>query len=192
MKTTFILHGGATSDKSKDNDKFFSYFTSLIYKKSVKILMCYFAREKDSWKDLLKRDGEKIEKKTNKKITFAVPEKPEELIKLLPGYDILYVAGGSAELIEPLYAKLDSIKQLLKGKVYIGSSMGAFMVSSNYVLSLENQDISIHKGLGLLPFNLLVHWNKEKKKEYKIEMLKNVSDLPILILDEYESLKIVL
>ena len=40
MNINLILHGGATSTNSPENDKFFEMFTSLVEKNEVKILMC--------------------------------------------------------------------------------------------------------------------------------------------------------
>jgi peptidase E len=99
---------------------------------------------------------------------------------------VLYVAGGQAELIEPLYSQLTGLKDLLKGKVYIGCSMGAFMVSSQYVLTFDNQLSSeVHRGLGLLPIGTLCHWDIETKRQLKIDLLKRAApDSPILTLNE--------
>ena len=192
MNINLILHGGATSTNSPENDKFFEMFTSLVEKNEVKILMCYFSRKKDRWDDLLARDTPKVLKNTKKKVEFYVPENPQDLLEKLDEYDVLYVAGGKAELIEPLYSDLEALKIKLQGKVYLGSSMGAFMVSSNYVLSFDGQDtLNAHKGLGLLPINCLVHWDIEKNKEEKVEMIKSTSDIPLLTLDEGESVRFI-
>ncbi len=193
MNTQIILHGGATSTESVENDKFFSYFTSLVDKDSVKILMCYFAREKGRWNTLLERDTPKVLKNTNKKVEFYVPDNPQDLLEKLDEYDVLYVAGGTAELIERLYPELKELKTKLRGKVYLGSSMGAFMAGNDYVLSFDKQDtLNAHKGIGLLPINCLVHWDVESKKEEKIKMIKSSSDLPLITLDEGESIKIII
>jgi hypothetical protein len=64
--------------------------------------------------------------------------------------------------------------------------MGAFIVSSQYVLTFEKQDTSeVHYGLGLLPISTLCHWDIEKKKEEKVHLLKQAApDRPILTLNE--------
>lgn len=192
MNTTYVLHGGATSTVSPGNDKFFSLFTSLTNKRQVNILMCYFAIEKESWDELLKRDKSKITKNSNKNIATTVPTTPNDLLKKIEDCDVLYVAGGKAELIEPLYRDLNGLEKRLKGKIYLGSSMGAFMISKHYVLSYDSQDSNrIHKGLGILSINTLAHWNQEKRKGDKIDLLKAKSNLPILTLDEGESVMFV-
>ena len=193
MSINLILHGGATSTNSPDNDKFFSYFTSLVDKNEIKIMMCYFAREENRWNTLLERDTPKVMKNTGKKVEFHIPKNPKDLLDKLDDYDVLYVAGGTAKPIEALYPDLEELRDKLEGKIYLGSSMGAFMVSSNYVLSVDEQDtLSVHKGLGLLPINCLVHWDVEPNKDKKIEMIKSSSDLPLMTLDECESVRFVI
>lgn len=186
MNTTYILHGGATKKDNLDNELFFKYFTEFVEKDSVKILMCYFAREKEEWDGLLESAKTKISNEITKQVSLTIANDPEDLLNKLQTHDVLYVDGGEAEFIEPLLPQLAGLKHAIKGKVYIGSSMGAFIVSSQYVLSFDSQDtLSSHRGLGLLPFNTLCHWNVEKKKEEKITLLKKSSpDFPILTLDE--------
>lgn len=184
--TTYILHGGATSKESTDNDNFFKQFTYLVDKENVQILICYFARGKDEWENLLKRDEPKIRKSSNKRMLINIADNAEDLYKKLQVSDVLYVAGGEGEYLEPYYAELNNLESALKGKVYIGSSMGAFMVSRYYVLSFASKKKNeVHKGLGILPINTLCHWNVEGEKEKKIKMLKEAdSQSPILFLDE--------
>jgi len=182
----FVLHGGETSRKSLHNDLFFQQFTELVDKKSVKILMCYFAVQKSEWDELYKRDIKKVKTHTTKKVSFSLPNDLKDLLTKLDSYDVLYVAGGDAEFIEPFLPQLSTLKTKLKNKVYIGSSMGAFIVSKYYVLSRDSQySNEVHKGLGILPINTLCHWDAENHKQAKIKILKaKAPNLPILTLDE--------
>ena len=183
--TTFLLHGGAISKDTKDNDEFFHQFTTLVDKQTVKILLCYWARDKGQWNLLTKRDTSKILKNTSKSVEFHVVQNTKDLFSKLPEFDILYVSGGKAEPIEPLYSALGRLKKSLDGKVYAGSSMGAFLVSEHYVLSFDRQDSNtVHKGLALVPFQILCHWNIETKKQEKLKLLKTHSNLPVLVLEE--------
>jgi peptidase E len=186
--TTYILHGGMTSKETGDNKEFFRTFTDIVKKDKVSILLCYFAQPKSNWDKKFQRDKESIEKQTTKQITLSIAEDEDDLLKKIAFHDVIYVAGGSDELIEPTLANLHDLGKFLEDKIYIGSSMGAFIVSANYVLSFDaDQDISRpHKGLGLLPINTLCHWNVETKKEYKVSLLKKVApDKPIVVINEY-------
>lgn len=184
--TTYVLHGGNTSKDSPDNDLFFKYFTHFVDEDEVNILMCYFAKEKKIWKTRLETDREKIERQTTKKIILSLAENPQDLLNKLDSHDVLYVAGGKPELIESYLPQLQALKEKLNGKIYLGCSMGAFIVSSQYVLSFPKQDTNeVHYGLGLLPINTLCHFDIEKKKALKIELLKKEApEAPILTLDE--------
>jgi peptidase E len=184
--TKYILHGGRTTIDSPDNDLFFTYFTQFVEKDEVDILLCLFAREKEKWDTRLEIIRDNVKKQTTKKVIFSVAENPKDLLTKLGTHDVLYVDGGEPELIEPLLPQLTTLKEKLNGKVYIGSSMGAFIVSSNYILSFNQQESeTVHHGLGLLPISTLCHWDVETKKEIKIEALKKeISNLPILTIGE--------
>lgn len=187
MNTTYILHGGATRKELVDNDYFFQQFTSHIDKQLVRILLCYFARKRNEWSKLLERDGPKIRKFSNKKIDLILVNDAGDLFEKLKETDVLYVAGGEAEHLEPYYPKLKGLESALKGKVYLGSSMGAFMVSKNYVLPFWDKN-KVHKGLGILPVSTLCHWDIETEKENMIKLLKKEDNQsPILLLDEGKS-----
>ena len=72
--------------------------------------------------------------------------------------------------------------------------MGAFLAAKHYVLSLDGQDTNtVYPGLGLIPYNILCHWNVEKNKDKKINMLKEKNpQTPLLLIEEgkFETLKI--
>lgn len=185
--TIYLLHGGRTSKINPQNDKFFEQFTKLVDKDEVLILLCYFSREKEKWNALIERDTNSIKKNTNKRVEILIAENPKDLLAKMDQADVLYVAGGEAELIEPTYKELSEIGEKLKNKIFAGSSMGAFFPSEQYVLSFDSQDSkSIHKGIGLLPFQVLCHWDIEKDKEFKLKLLFENSEKPILVLNEFE------
>lgn len=192
MTTTFVLQGGETSREHPSNDKFFQHFTDLVNKDEITIIMCYWSRNRSRWQAAYDRDCAKVLKQTSKKVNFILTENPANLKKGLDSADVLYVSGGDAEPIEKLLPELTWLKEEIKGKVYLGSSMGAFIAGEKYVLSYDAQDTkNVHQGLGFLPVNSLIHWDMENKKEEKVKMLQQVSDLPILTLDECEFVKII-
>lgn len=188
MSTTYILHGGETSKDTPENQLFFKYFTHFVQKEEVRILMCYFTKDKAIWVSRLESDREKISRETTKKITLTLASDPHDLVDQLDTHDVLYVTGGSAEPLESYLPLFKDFKEKLQGKVYLGCSMGAFIVSSQYVLTFEKTEKSeVHQGLGLLPLSTLCHWDIEKKKKEKIELLKEAAPRsPILLLNEYK------
>lgn len=186
--TTYLLHGGRTSQPHQGNDFFFSQFTELVEKETVTILLCYFSRENSTWDALIDRDTNSIKKNSKKEIKMLVAEDPKDLFSKLEQADVLYVAGGDAEPIEVLYTEMEDLKHKLDGKIYAGSSMGVFLASSSYVLSLSDQkENEVHNGIGLLPIQTLCHWNIEDKTDMKLKLLRDNSDMPIIVLNEFET-----
>lgn len=185
--TTFILHGGATSKDNKQNDYFFSCFSKFVSKSKVKILLCYFSREKSEQDKIIERDKPKIIKNSSKRLSFQIAKDAKDLLEKIEDCDVLYVAGGRPELLEPYYEQLEDLKEKLQDKVYIGSSMGAYMVSERY---LTMQDDKVHKGMGLLPIQTICHWDQKKDREKKLALLKDNSDVMVLVLDEYQTVEV--
>ena len=194
--TTYLLHGGATTPENKDNTNYFKQCTARVNKKEVNILMCYWARTEEEKPRVLKRDQDKIIKYAvkGKKVNFAVAaDDPHDLFTKLPSADVLFVIGGDPKLIEPYYPHLTHLRSSLENKIYMGSSMGAFLTSSSYVVSSSKFKRNfVQKGVGLLPIQLLCHWDVEKHKQLKLDLLKKHSDLPILTLDEHKFVEIYL
>ena len=186
--TTFLLHGGKTSIQNPENESFFKQFADLVPKETVTALFCYFSRPKSDWEKLTARDLATIKRNTTKTIVAVLAENPSDLLEKISAADVLYVAGGDADPIEALYPNLAGLAQKLDGKVYAGSSMGAFMASTQYVLSYEDQrQGEIHLGLGLLPIQTLCHWDLEEQKDQKLQLLHASSAQPILVLKEFET-----
>lgn len=188
--TTIILHGGASKIHNPSNDKFFSLFSSLTTKRKISIAMVYWARPRETWDDVFNRDKPRILSQTDKTIYFTIPETPGQLMQQMSTIDVVYVAGGDAPNIEPLYKSLGGLKEALKGKIYLGSSMGAFMASTNYVLSSDEKDTTtVHPGLGLVPINVLCHWDVEPNQQMKEKLLTDYSTLAVVKLKETEFVK---
>ena len=186
--TTFVLHGGESSRDTEKNALFFRQFTALVPKDLVHILLCYWPREQKEWQDTFAYDKAQIIKHAQKKTQVDMVQTPEDLFQKIIEADVLYVSGGEEENLRPYMAKLIGLKEALEHKVYIGSSMGAFLPSKHYVLSLSRQNTDVvYDGLGLLPHNVLCHWNIEKEKEKKIQLLEHKdSQSEILCLNEEE------
>ena len=171
--TTYILHGGNTKIDSVSNDLFYKQFTDIVPKDYVKILLCYWAREKNEWNERFEVDKVKILKQATKKVEINIVDPVDNLFTQLKDADVLYMSGGDEEYLRPYMSQLTELKDTLKDKVYIGSSMGAFLPSRHYVLSLDGQDTDIvFDGLGLIPYSVLCHWDIEENKDKKISMLK--------------------
>lgn len=189
--TTYLLHGGRTSKPHPGNKAFFTQFTSLVKKNKVTILLCYFSNDLMKWDSLIERDTNTIKSNTKKEVEILVAKNSKDLFEKLEKSDVLYVAGGDAEPIEALYSQLTGLKHKLTDKIYAGSSMGAFLVSKHYVLSMTYQEENeVHSGIGLLPVQILCHWDVEDNKDKKLGLLTANSDLPVIVLNEFETVTI--
>ena len=155
--------------------------------------MCLWARYPEKRDGALLKHEQRISKNSGSKtIEISVASDPKDLLSRIGEYDVIYIDGGEGENIEPYYDELVDLKSKLDGKICIGSSMGSFVIANHYVLSNDDKDTTnVHNGLGLLPINCLCHWNIEDKKQDKIALIKKVSDLPIIALNECESLTII-
>lgn len=184
--TTHILHGGRTKIDSANNRLFFKQFTERVPKDNVKILLCYWARDKKKWNELFEKDKTNIIAQATKKVDINIVDTLEKLSSQIKEADVLYFSGGEEEFLRPYMSQLTFLKDSLNNKVFIGSSMGAFLASKHYVLSLSDQnEDTVYEGLGLVPYNILCHWNVETNKDKKIAMIKSEDPLtPILFIDE--------
>jgi len=185
MTTKYILHGGETSKKSIHNDEFFAEFTN-IEKKQINVLLCYWATEREKWGKLFKRDESKIRKQTKiKNLNIEQVIDVKDFNNKIKKADVFYIAGGETDVFEKRISKIKDFKQKIKGKLVIGSSVGAFFLCKYSINSFDSQNQEINKGFGLLPISVLCHFDIEKKKKKKIKALKNKSpELPIITLDE--------
>lgn len=185
--THYILHGGATSTENDKNDRFFRQFTASVDKPEVTIFLCYWARgDQAAQQKVIERDTPRILRNNNKEITLIVAENPEDLFAKLENADVLYVVGGEPEHIEPYYAELADLKQALDGKVYLGSSMGAYLISQSYLTSNNSSKRDVTEGLGILPIQTLCHWDAVTDKDQRLNSLKAYSEAPILTINEFE------
>jgi len=186
--TTYILHGGATSENTPGNAEFFRQFTESVTHKHVNILMCYWASTKDTWEEKYKEDKKSISLYSRKHFNLQVATDPDDVKEKITTSHVVYVRGGKLQL-EPYFNKLTQFKKMLTNKVYLGSSMGAYLVTTNYMVSPRVTDIlEVKNGLGLLPFSIVCHWNiKNMKRKQRVRMLKtHAPQLPILTLKESE------
>jgi peptidase E len=184
--TTYILHGGASSRNTEKNALFFRQFTTLVPKDKVNILLCYWPRVIEQWQEKFRHDKAQILKQTDKETYINIVNSPEDLFRKIVDADVFYVSGGEEENLRPYMSQLGGLKKALKQKVYIGSSMGAFLVSKHYILSLTRQNTDVvYDGLGFIPYSVLCHWDIEKEKNRKNNLLKKKNpQTEILHLDE--------
>ncbi len=181
--TKFILHGGATSLPSIHNKNFFAEIVKSL-PKSARILNVYFAIPKEKWKELLEDDKRKFfNANPDKKLEFSIANQDiDVLIKQISSVDAVYIRGGKEVFLYEIFGKIDNLAELFQGKVVVGSSAGAYVLSKYFYSDSRNK---IEKGAGILPVKVLAHWSEDKVD--KLEQLKKYKeDLEVYAIPETE------
>ncbi len=170
--TKYILHGGKTSKKSRNNERFFAEILKNL-SGPVNLLIVYFASSKPQWADKFRQDKNNFySNNPSKKINFVMASKNIiTLVNQIKKADVIYIRGGR-QIEEPklIFSKIQNLEELFSGKVIAGSSAGAYFLSAYSIDSLGN----LRKGLGILPIKVLGHYNQDRKHELK--KLKNYMD----------------
>lgn len=163
--TKYVLHGGATSTKSRDNKRFFFEITKGL-PNPVNILCVYFAKRKEFWPKLFKEEKINFSSAAPRKVfKFILAEdKMNILVKQLKEADVIYLRGGETDMLKNVLKKVKNIEKLWGGKVVAGSSAGAYVLSKYY---FENDKNKVEKGLGILPIKTLCHYSAGKVRELK-------------------------
>lgn len=183
--TTYILHGGKTSEKNERNKQFFEAIFKHVNKDKLHILVVYYARwwKRDEWPLLLKEDQAEFEKFkiNNIKISFELAsENVDEVLTQINKADVILIKGGDTQKLLLKLKKIKNFVKIIKGKLLVGSSAGALIFSSYYY---SNDNKKVGKGLGILPLKMFVHYSVECTKE--LQELNSVhSKLPIVAIPE--------
>lgn len=182
--TKYILHGGATGNKTENNRKFFFAMTDGL-PDPVKVLCVYFAREKESWPELFEQD--KINFSSAAPATPGLPggqaaprkvlnlvmadEDTDIFVEQIKKADVIYLRGGDTRALQNGLKKVRGLENLCKGKVVAGASAGALVLAKYYY---ENDRDIYNQGLGLLPIKAFCHYTE--KKVDKLEKLKKYGE----------------
>ena len=188
MATKYILAGGYRA-KAADGGKAFAEELAKGFEEPVKILVCLFARPRETWSTVFLEDKEFFTAHLagkKKEITLADPDTFAEQVTWA---NAIYVRGGTTEaLLNQLKQGVDWEKAL-NDKTLAGSSAGANAIGK-YYYGLDAQKVG--EGLGLLPIKVLVHYrsdynapNIDWNKAYS-ELNNYQEDLPLIALKEGE------
>lgn len=190
--TKFILHGGFTSIPCENND---NYYKEIINSAGnpVKILLVYFAVEKDRWQEIFENHKELfLERAGDKKIEFTIAsERVDEFIEQIKWCDVMFIRGGLTPVLQAQLEKVPNFEDLIKNKIIAGSSAGA-MVFSKYYYDQDHD--KIFEGMNILHVKLFTHYltageyaaTSGKDKLEKLKAYKE--DLPTYAIPETEFL----
>ena len=180
--TTFILHGGESSRNTQANRDFFTRIIQTENKDRLNILCVYFARPTYRWEESFEEDCAIFhELHSRKKLNFTLATLDiktfnQQILKS----DILFMNGGLQGCLKETLEDLDSFRDSIRGKVVVGISAGANILSKYYWSSVAQ---SVREGIGILPIKLLCHYEVNDREEVKaLEEYKE--ELPLYKLPE--------
>ena len=170
--TKYILHGGCTGIKCESNNRFFAEILKDL-KESARILMIYFAKPEEEWEDKLRKDKISFSSNSGGKKFELILANPDikKLIEQIKNADAVYLHGGNQDILKEKMAPIANLKELFEGKTIAGSSAGAILLAE---YSHSRSSIQPHKGLGIMPIKLVVHYSEEL--DNKLEDLKKYGD----------------
>ena len=164
MKTKFILHGGSSSKKSEDNEKFFHEIINSVDSAEVRILCIYFARPADRWEDSFDEDQTIFRcLGTSKELDIKMATLDRDvLIEQIKSSDVIFINGGRKGCLKEVLLDLGNFAELVQGKIVVGISAGAGILCKYYYSSVIN---GVREGVGILPAKVFTHWDEELTQE---------------------------
>jgi peptidase E len=188
--TKFILHGGYVSAPCQSNDNYFKEIISSVAG-PMKVLIVYFAVEKDRWQEELEKHQKLfLTQAKNKQIEFALAsEDSKEFIRQIKDNDVVFIRGGSTLMLKNQLDKIANFSELIRNKVVAGSSAGAIVFAKYYYSNGRDQ---ISHGLDILHVKIITHYLSTG--EYaatsgpdKLKMLEDYKEkLPVYAIPETE------
>ncbi|MFH1826990.1 MAG: Type 1 glutamine amidotransferase-like domain-containing protein [bacterium] len=88
----------------------------------------------------------------------------KKLKKQIRSSELIYILGGENKSLKNVLKKVKDLKELFKGKVIVGSSAGAYVLSTYYY---SDEDKGIFSGFGILPIKVIGHYSPRLKKILK-------------------------
>lgn len=180
--TTYILCGG--------NDREYPQFGVNLQKavkervEDIKLLDVYFAGDEDKaqerfedWSEWFDEHFPGVER---------VLAAQDEFADQIAWANVVFMHGGRTEKLLEALPNFAEVKDLLRGKVYIGSSAGVNYIAENFL----SQDNGVRRGSGILPINTAVHYDADNWQSRSIEdtdaLERNFPNISILRIREGE------
>jgi hypothetical protein len=177
----YILHGGDTGEVNPYNTAFFAELSKGL-KNGSKILLNYFARPKDIWRDLASEDKKKINVNAKqKKLEFEIAQE-SKIVDQLKSASVMYMRGGETNLLKKELVKYKNLAKLFENKVIAGSSAGVYVLSKYY---FGNDTKKVGHGLGILNLKVYCHY-KDSDKDIVEALINFKEDLELLVLPNYK------
>ncbi|MDR2337491.1 MAG: Type 1 glutamine amidotransferase-like domain-containing protein [Deltaproteobacteria bacterium] len=141
--------------KTPDNGSAF-YRAIIGDRKTANVLICCFAMPFDKWQTGFEDDKRQITLFNDRVSLFFDNADLNNFIKQVAWANVIVFRGGSTKDLINRLAKVNGWQVNLSGKTIVGSSAGAYMLSSNYVVTDVTPQLA--QGLGLLPIVIATHY----------------------------------
>lgn len=180
MNTKFILHGGASSRRTIENEKFFNEIVSSADNEILNVLCIYFARPEHRWDESFYEDKYAFELvETTKTLTVEMATYVD-FANQLQNSDLIFINGGFKGHLKETIENIDNFRELISGKTVVGVSAGANILSTYYY----SQGIDdIREGSAVLPIKVFCHFEGTLGNELKL-LEEYREDLPIYKIPE--------
>jgi hypothetical protein len=153
-KTIYILAGG--SDLSHP-DYWDDLRKALHPNEGTRLLSCMFSRDPDRWEDLFSRFKPHFLKAFGESTDLKLAD-IENFNQQAEWADVIYLHGGDLDMLRQNLPKPEALLKLFSGKIIIGSSAGAQLLSAQCWRCSKRR---VDTGLGFTPLNVLVHYKSD-------------------------------
>lgn len=160
-QTIFILAGG-NDKKSPDYGPQLSQQIAA-YTTQPKILSCFFSSEEEGWAEKAVEWQDWFADNFTQPFTYDYA-RSDSLLAQIDAADIIYFHGGKTPLLCEKLPATQELKKHLRGKVVVGSSAGANMLSTYYWSSTRG---GLCEGLAIVDANVMVHYRAADASGYK-------------------------
>lgn len=151
---SYVL-GGGFMKKAPDGGQ--AFFRAIIGdRKTANVLICCFAMPYDQWQTGYDDDKNKIFS-VNDGVSLSFQNANlDSFVDQVAWADVIVFRGGSTSDLMDSLKKVQGWQDHLTGKTIVGSSAGAYMLSSSYVVTDKKPQLA--SGLGLLPIVIATHY----------------------------------
>lgn len=152
IKTVFILAGGNDRKTPDYGSRLSNEIVRYVAK--PKILSCFFSSPEEIWEQKAKDWKSWFESNFTYSFTYDYAKR-NTFLKQIDDADVIYFHGGDTKLLIESLPDTEQLKKHLRGKVIVGSSAGANMLSKYFWSSTR---ATFGEGRGVLDTNIMVHY----------------------------------
>lgn len=152
MVTTYILAGGNDRSTAGYGERLSGEIARNVTNPTI--LSCFFSYPAEEWEAKAQDWQPWFADYFGSDVRYDYARK-ETFLEQIDQADVIYLHGGDTRLLFDTLPSADALKEHFKGKVIVGSSAGANVLSKNYWSSKRAVPA---RGLGIVNSNIMVHY----------------------------------